>query len=224
MNLIRRLQNYDDPKSLASRFRAARSQHIRDLIERVHAEKGACRILDLGGRPEYWSLIPRDFLESRRVHVTTLNLEAQAGVDDPLFEQRTGDACATGFPDLSFDICHSNSVVEHVGRFSDMMRFAAETRRVAPRYYVQTPYYWFPVEPHLSAPFIHWLPLPLRAKIMLKRGVGFEARLTNIAEAMAAVEDGSLLDRAQMRHLFPDARLVEEKVLGLTKSLMAVRG
>ena len=222
MNLIRRMQNYDDPTSLASRFRAARSRHIRDLIEAAFQETGRCRILDLGGRAEYWTLIERDFLLARKVEITTLNLESQTLSDDPLFIQATGDACASGFGDGSFDLCHSNSVIEHLGSFAQMRRFADETRRLAPRYYVQTPSFWFPVEPHLSAPFIHWLPEPVRAQMMLKRGIGFEMPLTTLADAMLAVEDARLLDKRMMRFLFPDARLVEEKVLGLTKSLMAI--
>ncbi len=40
---------------------------------------------------------------------------------------------------------------------------------------------------------------------------------------MAAVEDATLLDKQQMRFLFPDAELVYEKFFGLTKSLAAIR-
>lgn len=224
MNLIRAQQNYDDPNSLASRFRRARARHICDLIRQSFEAKGACAILDLGGRPDYWRTFDREFLTACQVRITTINLEPQAPVDDPLFDQRTGDALALAFEDQAFDLCHSNSVIEHVGDWGAMERFAAETRRLAPRYYVQTPYFWFPIEPHFSAPLFHWAPEPVRARQLMRRDHGFMPRTDDYAAAMRAVQHARLLDKAMMRQLFPDARLVEEKVLGLTKSLMAIRG
>src|SRR3546814_10323990 len=69
-------------------------------------------------------------------------------------------------PYRSFDIAHSNSVIEHVITWDNMKNFARETRRVAAWHYVQTPYFWFPVDPHFyKLPFYHWLPRPLRAKL-----------------------------------------------------------
>lgn len=223
MNFIRAQQDYEDPNSLASRFRRARARHIAGLIREVFAERGACRIVDLGGRPDYWRVIDRALLEACRVTITTINLESQAPIDDPMFDQRPGDACAFDAPDNAFDIAHSNSVIEHVGDWPRMEAFAAETRRLAPRYFVQTPYFWFPVEPHFSAPFFHWAPEGLRARWLMKRGHGFVGRAGDLAEAMRAVQHARLLDKAMMRQLFPDARLEEEKVAGLTKSLMAIR-
>jgi len=223
MNFIRANQDYDNPDSLASRFRRARMRHVSELIQTVFAERGACRILDLGGRPEYWRSIDRTALEACNVTITTVNMEAQTSVDDPMFDQRVGDACMLDIDDNAFDIAHSNSVIEHVGDWAQMELFAAETRRLAPRYYVQTPYFWFPIEPHLSAAFVHWAPEAWRARWLIRRGHGFFARIDGLSAAMRAVQDARLLDKTMMRHLFPDARLEDEKVAGLTKSLMAIR-
>jgi hypothetical protein len=35
---------------------------------------------------------------------------------------------------------------------------ARETVQVGRSYYLQTPNFWFPLEPHYGVPFIHWLP------------------------------------------------------------------
>src|SRR5207253_264295 len=137
--------------SLVSRLRRKRSKHIRDLIEQAHAETGACRVIDLGGRPEYWwNMFDRAFLEANKVHITLVNLEPLRDfTGDPMFSEAEGSACdLPQFADGAFDLVHSNSVVEHVGDWDNVEAFAREVRRLAPRYYVQTPYVFFPVEPH----------------------------------------------------------------------------
>ena len=224
MKLIHSLQNYDDPHSLASRFRAARRRRVVELIEATHAAAGQCRILDVGGRPEYWQPFDRAMLARCGVHITLVNFETFT-VDDPLFTAIEGDACDLAqWPDGSFDLVHSNSVVEHVGDWPRMEAFAREVRRLAPRYYVQTPYFWFPVEPHFSAPFFHWRSEQARARLLMKRSHGFSEKAPDIGAAMRDVQHARLLDKGQFSFLFPDADYPHERVAGLTKSLIAVRG
>ncbi len=223
MDLIHALQDRDNPNSLAMRFRRIRARRIVDLISAVHAETGACRILDLGGEPDYWRLFDRGFLQSKAVHILLVNPAPQRSCD-PLFSTLVGDACA--LPELQgrFDLVHSNSVIEHVGDWSRMEAFAAEVRRLARRYYVQTPYFYFPVEPHFSAPFFHWRSEQARARMLLKRRRGWCERAADVGAAMRVVQHARLLDKTQFRFLFPDAKHVDERAAGLTKSLIAVRG
>ena len=226
MSFIRSLQDYDNPNSLASRFRRKRSRHVRALIEAIHAETGRCRIVDLGGRPEYWAMFERGFLEAHGVHVTCVNVgDELAPTDDPMFTLLEGSACdLREFADGAFDLVHSNSVVEHVGDWDNVERFAGEVRRLAPRYYVQTPYVFFPVEPHFSAMFFHWLPEPIRAHILTQRTLGFmPGKAVDMGDAMRAVQHARLLSKRMFRYLFQDAQYPDEQVIGLTKSLIAVR-
>jgi hypothetical protein len=69
-----------------------------------------------------------------------------------------GSALGLPFDDNAFDVAYSNSVIEHVRTWENQVRFAAEIRRVAPRYYVQTPNAAFPIEPHVMGLGIQWLP------------------------------------------------------------------
>ena len=65
------------------------------------------------------------------------------------------------FDDGAFDLAYSSSVVEHVDP-ARRAAFAAEIRRVARGWFVQTPAWSFPIEPHALLPFAHWLPAALR--------------------------------------------------------------
>lgn len=203
-----------------SRFRQQRfDSFVRPIIDTYLAQKGKCRILDMGGATEYWQFD----LPAEGIEICMLNIEAKEPSHDPRFRFVQGDAREVDFDDLSFDFVHSNSLIEHVGRWEDMKRTAAEIRRLAPSYYVQTPNFWFPVDPHSNAPMLHWLPQPLQRHLVTSKARGFYAKAGSFDQAMQIVESTSMLDRAQMAALFPDAEILNETVFMLPKSLIAVR-
>lgn len=119
------------------------------------------------------------------------------------------DARALPFGEEEFDIAYSNSLIEHLHP-SDRDRFASEIRRVARRYFVQTPNRWFPIEPHVLLPLFQFLPT--RARRALWR----------LGASRGPFEDIRLLDEAELQALFPDGEIVRERVGPLTKSLVAV--
>jgi hypothetical protein len=180
------------------------------------------RILDIGGTPEYWDLLPVKPL------VTLLN--TPRAKEDLLgaAEWVAGDGRALPFRDGAFDIVFSNSVIEHVGSRDSQQRFARETMRVGRSYWVQTPNRWFPVEQHLLTPFIHWLPArwqrALAPRFNLWQFVtrpSEDRRKFYIDHYLAEVR---LLSAAELRELFPGARVIRERVLDWTKSLVATGG
>ena len=64
------------------------------------------------------------------------------------------------FEDKSFDVAVCNSVIEHVppAKRANLVR---EINRVSNYYFIQTPAFVFPIEPHFFCPALHWLPRPL---------------------------------------------------------------
>ena len=212
-------------ESLGQRFRQRRSGPLRDMIMRVHKQKGAVSILDVGGLEAYWNIFPVEFLQEHRVKIVLLNLEPDIlPVTQPeIFSTSVGDGCALTFSDGSFDICHSNSVIEHVGNWRRKTAFAHEVSRVAPRYFVQTPNFWFPWEPHFEMPFFHWLPAPVQLWLAFHKSLGWTKRVTTIDAGMEVVEYASLLTYPMMARLFPDSRIIREKFGGVTKSFIAIR-
>ena len=142
------------------------------------------------------------------------------------------EADSLPFEDRSFDVLYCSSVIEHVtvpksqvwamrsGRefrqraLPRQRAFANEIRRVGKSYFVQTPNVHFPIESHTWLPFVGWLPRSLQVATL---------RVTNRVWIKRTAPDWNLLGPKGMHELFPDAEIVNESVLGLVKSLMAIR-
>lgn len=174
----------------------------------------ATRVLDVGGTATYWREAPV------RPRLTLLNLYPTPA---PGAEAVVGDGVALPFRDGAFEVVVSNSVIEHLGTFARQRAFAAECRRVGRRVWVQTPDRAFPIEPHYLAPVVHWLPRAVQRRVVRwMTPWGLLGRPTQ-ADADAFVAELRLLSAREVAALFPDCRLVRERVLGLTKSLVALR-
>lgn len=217
---------YSDRRSLEFGFRARRFEKVQRLIEDVLARQERCEILDLGGTETYW-LIGEEFVRRHRsrLAITIVNTEEEKADDRELFTHVLGSATDQSlFAGRTFDLVHSNSVVEHVGAWPDMVDFASNVRRLAPRYYVQTPNYWFPYEPHFRFPGFQFLPEWARRKMIMHFSLGFFQRISDPELARELIHHHRLISRRQMAELFPDAEVTFEKVMGLNKSIIAIRG
>lgn len=211
-----------DPHSSGNRFRNLRFSWFLELLPKIGSPDRPLKILDVGGTMGFWEPRLSD-LPSRPFSVTLLNLDEHP-VSDPRFVSVAGDARdLSRYGDDSFDIVHSNSVIEHVGRWPDMMAMANEVRRVAPAYFIQTPAFWFPIEPHCRTAFFHWLPPSWRLSLIMRRSLGFWPKANTIDEGMRTIESALLVDRRMMGALFPDAEIRNESFYGLTKSFVAIR-
>jgi len=111
------------------------------------------------------------------------------------------------FDDGDFDLAYSSSVIEHLAP-ADRPAFAREVRRVARGFFVQTPAWSFPIEPHALLPFAHWLAPRLRRPYWRLGAAG-------------AWEDIALLRRAEVEALFGEP-VHAERFGGLVKSWIAV--
>jgi hypothetical protein len=192
-------------------------------MERFAREFGVTRqtrVLDIGGTPDYWQLMPEP------PRVIFLNAPRAKGELAGAARWVAGDGRRLPFRDQSFDVVFSNSVIEHVGDGASQAAFAREVARAGRGYWVQTPNRWFPIEPHLLTPLIHWLPKRWQRSIVPRFSIwGALARVTPdqrqfyIEHYLGEVR---LLGLREMRRLFPQARMIRERVCGLTKSLIAV--
>jgi SAM-dependent methyltransferase len=143
-----------------------------------------------------------------------------------------GEDDSLPFPDGFFDIVHCSSVIEHVTipkqqvwshmsglefrrRSLERQRlFALEIIRLGRQYYVQTPNRWFPLESHTWLPFLGWLPRIALIPVL---------RSTNRFWVKKTQPDWNLLDAPTVSRLFEGACVIHERVLGLTKSVIALK-
>ncbi|RKK03131.1 hypothetical protein EBE87_23660 [Pseudoroseomonas wenyumeiae] len=197
------------------------------MIDKVHRRKGGCSIVDIGGDREYWEIFCEGYLRSRNVKVVLANIKfsGDSSAEDGIFRYIGADArVLDGFRDKQFDISHSNSLIEHVGSWKDKKSTADETRRIAHSYYVQTPNYWFPIEPHFLVPGFQFLPKQARIALIRKKNRGWIQKAESYSDAAEVVEGCDLLSTTEMKVLFPDATIIPERFLALTKSLIAIGG
>jgi hypothetical protein len=174
-------------------------------------------VLDIGGDARAWRLS-----EVRPAHVTLLNIFPQ-DPEESWMTSISGDACALPDDLPEVDLVYSNSVIEHVGGHWRRERYAAGIRAAASRYWVQTPYRYFPVEPHFLCPGLQFLPRRGQAAVLRRWPLGSGRYVSDDEDALARVLDIDLMSIAEMHRYFPDAELRKERIAGLVKSLIAVR-
>ena len=186
--------------SLAARVRARRWQ----TFEERFPDLARMSVLDLGGTAGAWRLVP-----TRPARLVLLNIEEPGELSGA--QSAIGDACDP--PDWvrreHFDLVFSNSLIEHVGGHWRRQRFAEVVRSLAEHHWVQTPYRYFPLEPHYVGPLFQFVPLAARAAA--RRSLA--DRQSRDGEGPGGLPGPGAADRAGEPH--GDARLLPR--LGATR-------
>ena len=178
----------------AKRARARRHARFLALV----APSAQMRILDVGcGALGLRGLAPD-------LDITGVDLVERPSYPGPFV--RADAAERLPFADGEFDLAYCNSVIEHI-EAARRPAFAAELRRVARGWYVQTPARSFPIEPHSLLPGAQWLPVALRRRYWRLGATG-------------AWEEVALLRRGELEALFGVAE--PERFGPLTKSWISV--
>lgn len=216
--MFKKIADNREEGSLAVQFRRKRFAFFSSLLSKLERP---VHILDIGGTESYWKTM--GMVGEEGIFITLLNL-SQNEVSLANAESVMGDARDLQYEDGKFDVVFSNSVIEHVGGPAEQMKMAEEVRRVGKRYFIQTPNKFFPLEPHFLFPFYQFLPVPVRAGLLKNFDLGWFPRTPDPVKAREIVESIRLLGRGEFIRLFPNARLYEEKILGMTKSFVAYEG
>ncbi len=204
-------------------FKHWRVNRLKQFME-LFQPKPTDTILDVGGYPQTWTILPQVVQR-----IDCLNLKVYPWEDEKKFPEHRikiieGNACKMPYADNSYPIGFSNSVIEHVGDYENQKAFASEIRRVCPRIWVQTPAYECPFEPHYLAPFMHWYPPSVRRVLARYFTLWGLIAKPNKEEIDEMVDTTRLLTKREMKELFPDCRIMTERMLlVIPKSYVAVR-
>lgn len=203
------------PGSIGERRRSRRWEWFTETFSDVKSMS----VIDLGGTVDAWLRAP---VRPGALHI--VNLEPEVADVPDWVRVSQADACnlPAQITDGQYDLVFSNSVVEHVGGHAQRQRFAQTVRSLADRHWVQTPYRYFPVEPHWLFPGFQFLPLAVRAEISSRWPLA-HSPASNRAEGIQQAISVELVSRTEMAFYFPDSMILSERILGMPKSLIAIK-
>lgn len=213
------IYNPANTSSYNHQFRKKRFGFFLQFLEsKLGNQQAHFSILDIGGTEGYWNNMDL-FTVFPNANIVLVNLSQEA-VTHPNITSRVGNACGLAeMGDQSFDIVFSNSVIEHLFSYANQERMAKEVLRIGKNHFIQTPNYYFPIEPHWMFPFFQFLPRKIKILLTKKFNLGHYPKSIDHAKAVERVNEVRLLTTKEMKALFPDSCVYREYFLGLVKSI-----
>lgn len=215
--------NLKDDGSLISKLRKERNILFKNSLESlVKKSTKKIRILDVGGEARFWQNVDFDI---SKYDITVINLLYSEEKKVGGITTKYGNALDLSFvPKESVDVIFSNSVIEHVGSWQDQITMAKQVLSFEAPIFLQTPNYWFPMEPHFLFPFFQFLPLKVRAFLLYNFNLGEYGRMKPWERALTEVKMVKLLKKRELLKLFPSCTIRHERVMGLTSGFLVFHG
>jgi SAM-dependent methyltransferase len=120
------------------------------------------------------------------------------------------DGCALPFANQSFDIVYSNAVLEHLPGPEFVARFAGEVQRVGKGWFVSTPNFWYPIDPHYHLPLVQFLSQGVQQRLVKKLG-------------RIPYDHLHLQTSGDLSRLFPTSKVIGCRVTFYPETLIAYR-
>ncbi|MUL38256.1 methyltransferase domain-containing protein [Gloeocapsopsis dulcis] len=222
--VLTKIADERETNSLSSKLRKKRFIQFKNFVESYVSDKETnLKIIDIGGTPTIWEnnlLWLKQLNSVKNIEITVANIKEYKSKHEVIKCVIADATNMQQFKDKEFDIVFSNSVIEHVGDYKEQTAMANEILRIGKKYFVQTPNYYFPVEPHFLFPFFQFMPLKLKVWLITNFDLGWRKKTSNRETALMLVNSVKLLTKKELMALFPGANVFEEKVFSLTKSFI----
>jgi len=216
---LRAASDVSSPSSISNQMR---SRRLAKFIELIGELPLPVRILDVGGTVGFWQDNP--LVKDKSLRVVVGNLTVAISPYDNLTSVTLDATDLSRYSPGDFDVVFSNSVIEHLYTLENQRKMAAEIQRVCTRYWIQTPNYWFPIEPHFHVPGWQWLPESIRVAMLRRVRCGWRGPCPDLAMAQNLVREVRLMTRAELTQIFPLGQIFVERFYGLPKSLVVYSG
>jgi SAM-dependent methyltransferase len=190
-------------------------KEISIFMEGISSKGNPVNILDVGGTEDFW--IRMGLAGDNNYQITILNLVVIKTHYSNL-ESVIGDARKICFKDHGFDFIFSHSVIEHVGDFDNQSSMAHEIQRVGENFFLQTPNRYFPLEPHFIFPFFQFFPINVKIFLLCHFNLGHYRKTDNKTQALNSINEIRLLNKEELKYLFPKSKIINVKILFFTSS------
>jgi hypothetical protein len=222
MTFLKLFVDHTRQDSFVNKLRRKRFALLEEKIKLLASQKETFKILDIGGDIAYWKNVG---WQDPKCKIYLLNLYENIIEDQDAknFITVIGNALSLPFIKGEFDLVFSNSVIEHVGSVENQKKFAAEVTRICDKYIIQTPSYWFPLEPHSLIPFFQFIPHRLRALLIMKFNINYFPKAATYKEAVTVSRSTLMFTKKEFQKLFPGAEIHVERLFGIPKSYTIIK-
>lgn len=200
------------------RFRVKRLELLKNFLN-AKGNKNENILLDLGGTNYFWDNF-KDFLTNGALKLFIVNIELSAVKGYSGFVANVKNLSM--IKSKSVDFVLSNSLIEHLGSFEEQAQFAKEVERISFNYFIQTPAFLFPLEPHFLFPFFHWLPKRARVFLITHFSLGWFEKFSDRKEAETIINETRILKKKELKTLFPNSEIVTEFFFLFPKSYIII--
>ena len=197
-----------------------RKRRMRRFLEYLHGlNKEKIYILDLGGTTFFWEQL--GLANSEKIEIALLNLAPQTTTFRNMKFVAGDVANLNTYPHGPFDIIFSNSVIEHLFTYENQQKMASNILNAGAKVFIQTPNFYFPIEPHFMFPCFHFFSKQFRIFLLRNFSLGSYTKMPDNQSAEIAVDEITLLRPRQMAELFPTLKIGYEKLFFMNKSIIA---
>ena len=201
MKYLRKIASSNNSDNFSSKFRRKRFRTFQKYLTKLGLKES--RFLDIGGTQIYWDHINSYF--KTNLSPIIVNVEREYFTNG-IYAGIIGDGKSLSF------------IIEHLTGFEDQYEMAYNIKRVAKYYFIQTPAFIFPLEPHFLFPFFHWLPKKARIWFILNFNLGWYQKCQSFIEAKKLVNSIRILKKKELKLLFKDAHIITERLFFIPKS------